>query len=90
MRIRMHEHLPAAETNRQAITGMYQECGWYARVLILADHSDANFERYTLQVLETLPFLKSESLLRVGTRFLFARRRGLLCYGMPQLVIDEE
>lgn len=71
------------------MTGLYQEGGWYAHVLILADNSDVDFERYTLQILQAAQVTGFESALSVGTRFEYLRRRGVLCYGMPQLVIDE-
>jgi hypothetical protein len=67
--------------------GLYQECGWHARVLILADHSDAEFERYTLEVIKGSTHIPS---LRAGSRFGYARRRGVMSFGMAHLTIDED
>jgi hypothetical protein len=66
--------------------GLYRESGWYARVQILEDHSDVDFERYTLEVVEGANDLP---LLPLGTRFTFARRRGVIFAGMGQLLVDE-
>jgi hypothetical protein len=69
--------------------GMYEESGWYARVLILADDSDADFERYTLQVLRNLTIVDCAAGLTVGATFQYMRRRGYMCWGMPQLTLDQ-
>jgi hypothetical protein len=75
------------QTDNTPQYGLYRESGWYARVQILEDHSDVDFERYTLEVVEEANDLQ---LLPQGTRFTFARRRGVMFAGMGQLSVDEQ
>jgi hypothetical protein len=69
--------------------GVYQEGYWAARVLIVADRSDAEFERFTLHVIAHLSAAQREFAPCVGTQFEYLRRRGVMCSGMPRLMPDE-
>jgi hypothetical protein len=69
-------------------TGLYEECGWHAHVLIVADRSDAEFERFTLQVIKSLNSPGLAIVPNVGERFQYLRRRGFMCWGMPRLTKD--
>jgi hypothetical protein len=69
--------------------GTYEEHGWYARVAILADQSDAHFERYTLQVYSHLTPNHWAATLAIGSTFRYMRRRNVMCWGMPRVTLDD-
>lgn len=70
-------------------TALYEESCCRLRVLVLADDSDAEYERCTLQVVENLALEPMPCVPEVGARFHFQRRRGLHSFGMARLVSDD-
>jgi hypothetical protein len=68
--------------------GVYEEHCWIARVLLLSDRSDDEFERCTLQVIEHLRNDSSMNTPDVGERFEHLWRRGVMCSGLGRLTRD--
>lgn len=67
---------------------LYEESYCRLRVLIIADESDAEFERCTLQVVEQISLNAMPCAPAVGTQFSYLRRRDIHCHGMARLVRD--
>jgi hypothetical protein len=75
-----HRTIPPAQTY-----AIYEEDCWIARVLIVADRSDAVFERCTLQVIEHLRSVPSLPTPRIGDMFEHVWQRGGMCSGIGRL-----
>lgn len=65
---------------------LYEESYCRLRVLIIADFSDAEIERYTLHVLENVGLIDDACVPAAGTQFTYQRRRDVYCYGMARLI----
>jgi hypothetical protein len=65
---------------------LYEESYCRLRVLIIAEHSDPQFERCTLRVLENVGSTDTPPPLRVGCEFEYLRRRGVNCSAMARLI----
>ena len=65
---------------------LYEESYCRLRVLIVADCSDAEFERCTLQVVEHIGLTAAPCAPQVGARFTYLRHRDIHCHGMARLV----
>lgn len=68
---------------------LYEESCYRLRVLIVADFSDADVERYTLHVLENVGLFADPCTPAVGTQFSYQRLRDVYCYGMGRLIRAE-
>lgn len=67
---------------------LYEESYCRLRVLVIADFSDAEYERCMLQVVENLSLDASPCAPAVGSQFAYRRRRDLHCHGMARLIRD--
>lgn len=68
---------------------LYEESCYRLRVLIVADSSDTDVERYTLHVLEDVGLFTDACAPAVGTQFNYQRLRDVYCYGMARLIRAE-
>lgn len=67
---------------------LYEESYCRLRVLIVADYSDAQFERCTLQVVEQVSLTAAPCAPGVGAQFTYLRHRDIHCHGMARLIRD--
>lgn len=67
---------------------LYEESCCRLRVLVVADFSDAEYERCTLLVMENLALVATPCAPEVGSQFAYQRRRDVHCHGMARLVRD--
>jgi hypothetical protein len=83
---------PVQHTQRTLRTtlayGVYEEHCWIARVLLVSDRSDNEFERCTLQVIEHLRNDSSMNTPKVGEMFEYMRQRDVMCSGVGRLTRD--
>jgi hypothetical protein len=86
--LRKIEHATRCITSPTVTYGIYEEDYWVARVLIVSDRSDSEFERCTLQVVEHVRNSASINAPKVGELFEYVWRRGVMCSGVGRLSRD--